>query len=241
MESYPEYPIRCTSCGTLIGSKVSLFKDLIASGEQREEAMNLCDLYLYCCRYSICNPTTIFQNMENRPAIRGLVDVLTVSEPDNSEEFSTNARFVACRDNFSLDNNPDRQKFNIADTLQRTSRTSRTGRVTRNVGNIGNVGNVRNVRSARNINPTQTSGDQEVRGIRGINVSNETTRKAAEQIPVNIPIFNEEIPRESPTSVGFPTINPPDPRTGDIRPVIMKDVGAGYKAAILTGRTYLAR
>lgn len=43
-------PIRCFTCGALIGDKYKKFKELVEKGHDPKEAMDIIGLKRYCCR-----------------------------------------------------------------------------------------------------------------------------------------------------------------------------------------------
>ena len=43
-------PVRCWTCGKVIGNKWELYKALIKNGSSKEEALNNLGLAMYCCR-----------------------------------------------------------------------------------------------------------------------------------------------------------------------------------------------
>ncbi len=46
-------PIRCFSCGKIIGSKWEPYLEFIRNGRTEEESLNLLGLTRYCCRRMI--------------------------------------------------------------------------------------------------------------------------------------------------------------------------------------------
>lgn len=43
-------PVRCFTCGSVIGDKYQQFLDIVAEGYTEEESMNALNLHRFCCR-----------------------------------------------------------------------------------------------------------------------------------------------------------------------------------------------
>eukprot|EP00796_Vickermania_ingenoplastis_P004256 gene4256-3078_t len=43
-------PVRCFTCGSIIGDKYQLFLDIVSEGYTEEDAMNALNLHRFCCR-----------------------------------------------------------------------------------------------------------------------------------------------------------------------------------------------
>ena len=98
MDHYPEYNIRCMTCGANIASKSYEFKTLLNQGDSVENALNQMNIMRYCCRKSFMSPTIVFMNMENRPLIEGLKTIDQVSGPDSTTVHAVKSVFSACID-----------------------------------------------------------------------------------------------------------------------------------------------
>lgn len=46
-------PVRCFTCGSIIGDKYQLYLDIVAEGYTEEDAMNALNFHRFCCRRMI--------------------------------------------------------------------------------------------------------------------------------------------------------------------------------------------
>jgi len=96
MSYYKEYPIRCISCNELLGCYSDLFEELLENNYTPEDALNELNIFNYCSRINMLNPTLVSFNMENREVIEGLKDVKNVDIPDPLNFNLKPAVFTSC-------------------------------------------------------------------------------------------------------------------------------------------------
>jgi DNA-directed RNA polymerase subunit N (RpoN/RPB10) len=79
---YYEYPIRCKTCNSEIGSKSIIYNQRLEDGMAKEDIFNMLSLDKWCCRHALMFPTTIWFNIEKREIIEGYksVDSVTLSD-----------------------------------------------------------------------------------------------------------------------------------------------------------------
>jgi DNA-directed RNA polymerases I, II, and III subunit RPABC5 len=56
-------PIRCYSCGKVVGNKWERYRKLLQDGKTEEEALNLLGLLRYCCRRMLLTHVDLIKQM----------------------------------------------------------------------------------------------------------------------------------------------------------------------------------
>lgn len=58
-------PVRCFTCGKVIGNKWETYLDLLQAGYEEKEALNALELNRYCCRRMLMTHVDLIQRLLN--------------------------------------------------------------------------------------------------------------------------------------------------------------------------------
>mmetsp|Transcript_9906 Transcript_9906/g.30139 ORF Transcript_9906/g.30139 Transcript_9906/m.30139 type:complete len:87 (+) Transcript_9906:145-405(+) len=56
-------PVRCFTCGKVIGNKWDLYLDLLAAGYEEKDALNALSLNRYCCRRMLMTHVDLIEKL----------------------------------------------------------------------------------------------------------------------------------------------------------------------------------
>ncbi|MCL4339926.1 MAG: DNA-directed RNA polymerase subunit N [Nitrososphaerota archaeon] len=56
-------PVRCFSCGSVIGDKYEKFRDLVQGGMKEDEALDKLEIKRYCCRRMVLSNFNVMDQL----------------------------------------------------------------------------------------------------------------------------------------------------------------------------------
>lgn len=78
-------PVRCYTCGKVIGHKWNTYQKLLSSGVSIEDALNRVGLVRYCCKLRLRNPFRTIINMDRQqPQVELSKDLVTTNRGLNT-------------------------------------------------------------------------------------------------------------------------------------------------------------